>query len=194
MRKKLLKEEIVPVNERIIVAGAGGQGVMLLGKIIAEAAMYEDRHVSYLPAYGAEVRGGTAYCMVNVSSSLIGSPYVEKPTTLIVFNHPSWIKFSPSITANTLVLINSSLVSGYPQQRNIKAFPFSEIALRLGNIKVANMVALGYYLRCHKLISLASVERVMGAMTPADKHDLFQINLKALKEGYNLDGQSKVCS
>jgi 2-oxoglutarate ferredoxin oxidoreductase subunit gamma len=80
---------------RIIFAGSGGQGIMLMGKLLAEAAMREGRQVTYLPAYGAEVRGGTANCMVIVSDAAIGSPFVEQADSLVIMNEPSLVRFSP---------------------------------------------------------------------------------------------------
>lgn len=173
--------------ERVIIAGSGGQGIMLLGKVLAEAAMREDRHVTWLPSYGAEVRGGTAHCMVTVSDAGIGSPYIDQAGTLIIMNEPSLERFQSRIENNGLLIINSSLV-----RKNIKTksrllkFPFTEIALRLGNIKVANMAALGCYINHKNIVSAKSIIQVICEIAPPDKKGLIEINTKALEEGMRL--------
>jgi 2-oxoglutarate ferredoxin oxidoreductase subunit gamma len=169
--------------ERIIIAGAGGQGVMLLGKVLAEAALREDKFVTWFPCYGAEVRGGTAYCMVVVSDREIASPYIEKADTLIIMNAPSWEKFKQRIKDKGLLIVNSSLVS---QGLRACSGPFTDIASCLGNIRVANMVALGYYLAKKKLLKIETALGVIEEIAPADKKDLIAINKKAIEEGVKL--------
>jgi len=153
---------------------------MLLGKIIAEAAMRENKHVTWLPAYGAEVRGGTAHCVVIISDKPIGSPYIEKADTLIIMNAPSRERFKNRIRAEGLVLVNASLVEDKDDNKRAARFPFTEIAVKLGNIKVANMVALGYYIREKKILGAETVSRVIRDIAPADKKNLVEINQKAL--------------
>jgi 2-oxoglutarate ferredoxin oxidoreductase subunit gamma len=173
--------------ERLIIAGSGGQGIMLLGKVIAEAAMCQDRFVTWLPSYGAEVRGGTAYCMVVISDEEIGSPYVEKADSVIIMNAPSWAKFKDRLKPKGLLVINTSLAPKLPhKKKNIIQGPFSDIAVAIGNIRVANMVALGAFLAAKKLLSLKAIEDVFQAIAPADKKDLIEINKKALREGARL--------
>lgn len=174
------------MTERIIIAGSGGQGVMLLGKVAAEAAMRENKFVTWLPAYGAEVRGGTAYCMVIISDKEIGSPCIDKADTLIVMNNPSLQKFKNRLKHKGLFIINSSLAQGHDDIRAVK-YPFSDIALRLGNIKITNMVILGSYLARKKILDIKTVLKVMEDIAPADKKDLIAINQQALKEGYGLN-------
>ncbi len=173
------------MTEKIIIAGAGGQGVMLLGKILAESAMRENKFVTWFPCYGAEVRGGTAYCMVVVSDKEIGSPYVHQADTLMVMNNPSLLKFKKRIKNKGLCIINTSLAVSAKDIPAIK-HPFSEIALKFGNIKVANMVILGCYLAQKKIVDIKTVLKVFQEIAPADKKDLIAINQKALKEGYKL--------
>jgi len=175
------------VTERIIIAGAGGQGIMLLGKVLAEAAMRENKFVTWLPAYGAEVRGGTAHCMVTVSDKKIGTPYLEKTDILIIMNAPSLKKFFPRLKAGGLLIANSSLVRLAPQKmaRTIKG-PFTDIAVRLGNIKVANMAALGCLIAQKKIVSFKTVLKVITDMAPKGKEALIQVNQKALEEGAGL--------
>lgn len=176
------------MTERLIIAGAGGQGIMLLGKILAEAAMREGKYVTWLPAYGAEVRGGTAYCMVTISDKGIGSPYVEKADTQIIMNGPSREKFKQRIKNKGLVFVNSSLADKNIEQKNIfiLKYPFTELALKLGNIKVANVIALGSYLANNKIIGRETVLKVIKEMAPRDKKELARINEKALLRGWDL--------
>jgi 2-oxoglutarate ferredoxin oxidoreductase subunit gamma len=182
------------MTERLIIAGEGGQGIMLLGKIIAMAALAEGREVSWLPAYGAEVRGGTAYCMVIISDHKIASPFIEKADTLIIMNKPSLVKFKEKIDKAGLVIINSSLAK--PRDSSlakvgagiVKVYgPFTELAVRLGNIKVANMVALGAYLAKKKIISRATLEKVIEEIAPAQKKNLIAVNRQALFAGMEVE-------
>ncbi|MFH1413315.1 MAG: 2-oxoacid:acceptor oxidoreductase family protein [Candidatus Omnitrophota bacterium] len=175
------------MTEKIIIAGAGGQGIMLLGKVLAEAAMREGKFVTWMPSYGAEVRGGTAHCMVILSDKEISSPFIDKADILIVMNRPSLEKFRNRISNQGLLIMNSSLVSvdGYKNTRNYK-YPFTEIASRLGNIRVANMLALGTLVAKKKSVSLKSALAAISSIAPQDKKNLVEINFRALKEGAQL--------
>lgn len=175
------------MTSRIIVAGSGGQGIMLLGKVLAEAAMRENKHVTWLPSYGPEVRGGTSHCMLVVSGEEVGSPYVEKADTLIIMNAPSLERFKGRLQNKGLLILNSSLVdSAALPAGHVLKFPFTEIAIKLGNIKVANMVALGCFLARKKIIGLKSVLKTFVDITPSSKKHLIEINKRALEEGMNL--------
>ncbi len=173
--------------EQIIIAGAGGQGIMLLGKVLAQAAMEENKYVTWLPAYGAEVRGGTAHCTVVISDQEIGSPHIDKPDTLIIMNSPSLEKFKDRIRNKGLLIMNSSLAAKYAHKNvDIVSQPFTDLAVKLGNIKVANMVALGCYISHKNIVQAKTMLRVISQMAPLDKKDLIEINQKALKEGMRL--------
>ncbi|MBU1125463.1 MAG: 2-oxoacid:acceptor oxidoreductase family protein [Candidatus Omnitrophica bacterium] len=175
------------MTKRIIIAGFGGQGVMLLGKVIAQAAMEEDRFVTWLPSYGAEVRGGTAHCMVVLSDHPIGSAYIEKADISIILNGPSLLRFKDRIQPKGFLVLNSSLVPPYRDaKRRIAAHPFTDIALQLGNTKVANMVALGCVLGIQGVVCPETVTRVIAQIAPESKRDLIEINRKALKKGMEL--------
>src|SRR5512139_1007705 len=131
---------------KLIVAGFGGQGVMVIGNVLAYAAMMEGKHVTYLPVYGVEVRGGTANCTVVISSHDIGSPVVGRPHTAIVMNLPSLVKYEPLILPKGLLFINSSLIEAkeaYRKDIEILSIPVNEIAIDHGNTIRAIIVALG---------------------------------------------------
>ena len=175
------------MTESLIIAGSGGQGVMLLGKVLAEAVMRQGRQVSWFPAYGPEVRGGTSHCMVIISDQEIGSPYVTKADTLIILNSPSLEKYKARIKDQGLLVLNSSLAktSGF-EGIKVLQFPFTDIAIKLGNIKVANMVALGCYLGAKKIVKIKEMLKVFKSMAPAGKADILEINQMALQEGVKL--------
>jgi 2-oxoglutarate ferredoxin oxidoreductase subunit gamma len=175
------------VIERIITAGSGGQGVMLLGKVIAEAAMRKGKFVTWLPAYGPEVRGGTAHCMIVISDKEIGSPYVDKADTLIILNEPSLNRFKNRLKPGGTLILNASLAPCLKLAKaKVSYFPFTDIALKLGNIKTANMVALGSYLAAKKFFSIKDILSIFRFMTKGSNSNLVLINQKALEEGIKL--------
>jgi 2-oxoglutarate ferredoxin oxidoreductase subunit gamma len=175
------------MTKKIIIAGSGGQGIMLLGKILAEAAMREDKFVTWLPSYGAEVRGGTAHCMVIISDQEISSPYIETADILISLNAPSLEKFKARLTNKGLVFLNSSLSPGTAAGKlHIEAHPFTDRAIALGNIRVANMVALGNFVNNTGIVTKDTVKQVVADIAPPDKKHLIEINQKALEEGARL--------
>lgn len=160
---------------------------MLFGKVLAQAAMKEGKHVTWLPAYGAEVRGGTSHCMVTISDNEIGSPYITKADTLIVMNDPSLSKFKKRLKNKGYLFVNSSL-AGEDLSADTRTFkhPFTDLAVELGNIKVANMLALGNYLAVKKIIKIENVLKLIEEIAPAARTDLIEINKKALLKGEKL--------
>jgi 2-oxoglutarate ferredoxin oxidoreductase subunit gamma len=180
------------MTEKIIIAGSGGQGVMLLGKVIAYAAMRQGLNVTWLPSYGPEVRGGTAHCIVTVSDGQIGSPCVDKADSMIIMNEPSLQRFRSRIKDRGLLIVNSSLASPAAINKAVLVGqPFTDIALKLGNIKVANMVALGCYLAQKKILRPDNVLKSIEEIAPADKKGLVQINKEALTSGMKLKADNK---
>jgi 2-oxoglutarate ferredoxin oxidoreductase subunit gamma len=174
--------------ERIIIAGSGGQGVMLLGKVLAQAAMLEGKEVTWFPAYGAEVRGGTSYCMVTISDQQIGSPYITTADTLIILNQPSLEKFKKTLRNKGLLILNSSLARiDKPARIEVLQFPFTDIAIKLGNIKVANMVALGCLVAAKKIIKVKNILKVFKSIAPAGNLKILEVNQLALEEGERLN-------
>jgi 2-oxoglutarate ferredoxin oxidoreductase subunit gamma len=176
------------MTEKIIIAGAGGQGIMLLGKVLGEAALREDKHISWFPSYGAAVRGGTANCMVVISQQEIPSPYIEKANTLIIMNQPSWGKFKNKIAPKGLFILNSSLIdcdSVHTGAQVLKE-PFTALAVQLGNIKVANMIALGALIAQKGIVKPQTVMEAIEAIAPPEKRALIAINKKALLRGMEL--------
>ena len=176
------------MREEIIFAGFGGQGVLLMGKIFAHAAMESGKEVTWMPCYGAEVRGGTAHSMVVVSDHYIPSPIVTNPTTCIAMNEPSAVKFIKKIKTNGLLILNKSLVKRMPRRKDIKilSLPLSDIAAELGNAKVTNMVALGAYIQVKKTVPIKTVLDCLKKAIPAHRRNLLDVNTKALYRGAQL--------
>jgi 2-oxoglutarate ferredoxin oxidoreductase subunit gamma len=172
-------------EERVIIAGFGGQGIMFMGKLLCYAGMMEKRHVTYMPSYGAEVRGGTAYCNVIISAEEIPSPVVSEPTTAIIMNSPSLIKFEPIVAKKGLVIINTSLVTRLAKRKDIQVIQVAatNIADRLGNTRVANMVALGAFLAKCSIVGLPTVMAAVQELLPSYRQHLVEINRQALLEG-----------
>jgi len=174
--------------ERIIIAGSGGQGVMLLGKVLAQTAMLEGKQVTWFPAYGPEVRGGTSHCMVTISDQEIGSPYITVADTLIILNQPSLERFKSKLKKGGLLVLNSSLAKiDPPSGIKILGFPFTDLAIKLGNIKVANMVALGCLIAAKKIIKFKNVLVVFKFIVPAGNLKILEVNQRALEEGQKLN-------
>lgn len=130
---------------QLLIAGFGGQGVLLLGTLLAKAAMMEGREVSWMPSYGPEMRGGEAHCAVVISDEPIGSPLVTEPGVLVALNRPGMVRFMPAMPAGGLLLHNSSLTHGVPLRDDIRAIPVpcNELAETLQTGRVANMIMLG---------------------------------------------------
>lgn len=175
--------------EELICAGFGGQGILLMGKVVAQAGLLEGRYVTFMPSYGAEVRGGTAHSMVIISSQEIASPVVNSPDTCFAMNEPSFIRFERRLKKNGLFIVNKTLVHAKSKRKDIQllVLPFTEIANSIvGNIKVANMVALGAYIARKKTVSLNSVLTALKDLLPKSKHHMLPVNEKAIKEGIKL--------
>ena len=175
------------MNERMFFAGFGGQGIILAGKIICLAAMREGRHVSHIPSYGAEMRGGTANCSVVVSDEEIASPLVPAPDICLVMNTPSLLKFQPIVRPGGLLIWNESLIDVKPDRADIEclALPANGLAEKAGSYRSANMVMIGALLKKRPFV--ASLNAVMAALDEAisARHrELNQVNRKALSSGY----------
>ena len=172
---------------KTIFSGFGGQGVLSMGYTLANAAMREGKHVTYFPSYGAEVRGGTANCTVSISDEEIASPVASAPDFVASMNQPSFLKFQSLIQSGGLILVNSSMVTTSSLRGDIEVLevPTSELAEKLGNLKVANMVMLGAFIRVSNLISfpllLKNIQEILGA----GKSRLLKINKEALERGFN---------
>lgn len=179
--------------ERIILAGFGGQGILFLGKILAEVGMRCGKHVSWLPSYGPEMRGGTANCTVIISEHSIASPLVTVPDTVIAMNRPSVAKFNVRIKAGGMLMYNSSLIERQEFRDDIRLveIPASEIADELGNARVANLVMAGAYVKFSKLVTYEEMAKSLPSLIPARKKELMDVNTQAFERGYQFVKEKK---
>ncbi|MFP4200191.1 MAG: 2-oxoacid:acceptor oxidoreductase family protein [Clostridia bacterium] len=169
----------------ILIAGFGGQGVMLMGRMLAYAGMKRDLHVSWIPSYGPEQRGGTANCGVVLSEDPIASPVVTEPTDCAVMNLPSLTKFEPKVTPGGYLYINTSLCPDEVQRKDIEVIrvPATEEADSMGNTRVANMIMLGAMMGGLEGLPSEVMEEVLPEVLPKRHHQLIPVNLKALSRG-----------
>ena len=171
----------------VIIAGFGGQGVMLIGNLLAQAGMEHGLEVSFIPVYGAEMRGGTANCTVVLDEHPIGSPLVREPLSTIILNEPSLSKFQPRLAASGVQIVNASLVAQnlLDTAKRTVYIPVNDMAHELGNVKMANMVALGAWLKATGALPLNVVQDALNRVVSAHYAKLISANAKALEQGYN---------
>jgi len=174
--------------EEVIIAGFGGQGVMLMGRLLAYAGMLEGKNVAWMPSYGPEMRGGTANCTVIISSEEIASPVVPYPRSIIVMNKPSLDKFEANVQKDGLIILNESLIDQKVNRDDIAIVrvPANDIANQLGNLRVANMVALGTYVKKSGVVKLKTIFKALEKALTGRNQKLIDLNKKALKQGEEL--------
>lgn len=179
---------VYKMEQKIIIAGFGGQGVVLAGNVLAQTALAENKQVAAMVSYGAEVRGGTANCTIIISDHEIASPVVDNPTTAIILNQPSLDKFENEVVKNGLIVLNSSLIERNVKRNDVKVLkiPATDLANELGNVRVANLILLGAFIRKTNILDLNKVIETLPKAFPKDKQDLVEINRKALKKGADL--------
>ena len=157
-----------------------------MGHALATAAMLEGKHVTYFPSYGAEVRGGTANCTVSVSDEEIASPVASEPDFVVAMNQPAFVRFQNMLVSGGLVLVNSSMVNAASVRGDIEVIevPTSELAEKLGNIKAANMVMLGAFVRMSGIVSFPRLLKNLPDILGAKRERLLKINQQALEQGH----------
>lgn len=177
------------MRHEIICAGFGGQGILAAGIILANAGMIEGKHVTWMPSYGAEMRGGTANCMVKISEDEIGSPFVDEPGVLLAMNEPSLNRFEQTVRAGGCIFVNSSLV---PCERHVRPdvrvirISASEVATELGDVRVANVLMLGAMVRFTSIVSEQSLLEAIREYFKEKGSQVCDLNEKALKKGSEL--------
>ena len=172
------------MQSEVMFAGFGGQGILLMGKILAHAAMEEGFEVAWVPSYGPEMRGGTAYCTVVVSDRPIGSPIIKNPQHLVAMNRPSLEKFAPVVKKGGVILINSSLISIDSQRDDVDELvvPVVDIAKALGSTKAANIVALAAFATRSEIVDFDRL-RACVRKEFATKEKLIPLNMRAMDKG-----------
>lgn len=196
------------MEKRIICSGSGGQGVLVMGKLLAQAGLIQDKRVTWLPSYGAEMRGGTAHCMVIISNEPIASPYVEFCDDAILMNTASVTKFIPKVKGKGLVVINKPRPFYTKETLNDKkgrgeedldelAIPktlriinrdFTKEAVGLGNKQIANIIALGAYISGTKIFCQSDLEKALEEIFSAKGSQILRLNKLALQRGIELGG------
>lgn len=172
---------------RTIFSGFGGQGVLSMGYTVANTAMLEGKYVTYLPSYGVEVRGGTANCTVVVSDEEIASPVASEPEFVLAMNQPSFMRFQSILQSGGLICVNSSIVNTSNARGDIEvvAVPTTELAEKLGTIKVANMIMLGAFIKASSIVSFDFLMKHMAEILGEGKSKLTKINREALQLGFD---------
>ena len=166
-------------------AGSGGQGVLMMGYILALSVMRDGKNVTYLPSYGAEVRGGTANCTVAVSDEEIASPVASSPDYAVVLNKPSMIKYQGMIKSNGLLIVNSSLLDIDPHREDVEVIkvPANEIAQELGNERTMNMIMLGAFVAKTEITTPDSLMNGLGEVLNVKKASVLELNRKGMERG-----------
>lgn len=173
------------MHEEIIISGFGGQGALFAGQLLTYTGMDEGCHVSWIPSYGPEMRGGTAHCTVILSDADIGSPIIRQPSVCIVMNPPSLDKYDPLVRPGGLLVVNSTLVRARSDRDDVTVIyvPANELAAELGNVKMANVVLLGAMLGAREILSIESVKRTMDEHIPQRRKHIIAPNKRALDRG-----------
>jgi 2-oxoglutarate ferredoxin oxidoreductase subunit gamma len=173
------------MQQEIVFSGFGGQGALFAGQLLAYAAMDEDKHVTWIPSYGPEMRGGTAHCIVIISDEEIGAPTTRTPSAAIVLNIPSLDKYEPLMKPNGYLIINRSLIPRATTRTDITVIdvPANDLAAELGNVKMANVVALGALVAASQIVKVESVFQALDIHMPAKRKRLTRPNQAALMKG-----------
>lgn len=172
----------------IIIAGFGGQGVLFAGQLLAYAGMDTGKHVTWIPSYGPEMRGGTANCTVIISDEPIGAPVVAQPDVAIALNKPSYDKYEPLVKPGGLLIVNSSIVSQESDRTDIETvyIAANAIAEEFGTVKMLNAVVLGTMLARRPVLRMEDVEQALVDHLPARKAHLLEANRSVLQRGYEV--------
>jgi 2-oxoglutarate ferredoxin oxidoreductase subunit gamma len=178
------------MQQEIIISGFGGQGTLFAGQLLAYAAMDSGYHVTWIPSYGPEMRGGKARCTVVVSDEAIGSPLVRRPGAAVVLNIPSMEAFEPAVKSSGVLVVNSSLVPQKSERNDLDVFyvPASDMATEMGNVRIANVICLGALVQATGVVSLEAIEQALDDHLPERHRKLLGLNKEALRKGAALAG------
>ncbi len=171
---------------KILLAGSGGQGMLTAGNVLGNAAMIENYHVTYLPSYGAAVRGGTANCTICISDEEIASPVASAPDVVVAMNRPSAQTFGDTLEPGGQMIYNSNLVGSLPFRGDLNCFPIAanDIAAAIGSRRSANMVLLGAFVKLTNIVKLESVHESVEYMLRGKKK-IVEVTNRAVDEGFN---------
>jgi len=181
------------MHEEVIVSGFGGQGALFAGQLLTYTGMDEGYHVTWIPSYGPEMRGGTAHCTVILSDDPIGSPIIRRPSAVIAMNPPSMEKYEPLVKPGGVLVANSTLIRGRSKRDDITGVyvPANDLATELGNIKMANVILLGALLATKPIVPVEALKKAMEDHIPERRKHIIEPNKRALDRGieYALKGQ-----
>ena len=177
------------MEKNFIIAGFGGQGVLLAGEVLANAFMLAGKNVTWYPSYGAEMRGGTVNCEVVMSDEDVSEVNKSDADFIIALNQASFDRFLSKIKKGGLMIANSTLVKEIKTRTDINYLfaPITKLAEELGNVKMANILALGILAKAGKIVSLDALNQALDNVIPPHRKNLLSLNLKALKIGYEYD-------
>jgi len=169
----------------VTFAGFGGQGVMVAGQLLAYSGIEEGKNAVWLPSYGPEMRGGTAYCTVVISEKRIGSPVIGSPRAICIFNAPSYEKFIPRVKPGGLAIVNSSLITLVTDRTDITEIriPCNELATEAGNVKATNLAILGAFIGASHVVDYDTVKRIIEEKL-GKKKSVLDINIRVLERGF----------
>ena len=172
---------------KIIFSGFGGQGVLMMGYLLATAGMVEDKNVTCLPSYGAEVRGGTANCTVVISTEEIASPVASEPEYAVLMNNPSLLRFQNQVQSGGTIFLNSTMIEARPIRGDLEIYevPASDLAKQLGQDKVTNVVMLGAFIKRSGMVSVETLARVLRDSFSSRNPGIVKLNKSALMLGYD---------
>jgi 2-oxoglutarate ferredoxin oxidoreductase subunit gamma len=175
------------MQTEVIMSGFGGQGLMMIGKLLAYAGLEEGNDVTWLPSYGPEMRGGTANCTVVIADRPIGSPLISSPKAAVVMNQPSLEKFAPMLRKDGILVVNSSMIPVNSDRTDIRSFRIraNDVAEELGNRRSANLVMLGAYIGLEEVVSYKTLIKAIEK-TFAAKKRFIDVNRKTFMKGYQL--------
>jgi len=178
------------MKDEIIIAGHGGQGVVLAGNFISNAAMESGLETCSMVSYGVEMRGGTASSSVIISDKKIGSPVVVSPTTALIMNEPSLEIFEEKLKKDGLIILNTSECKKKVSRKDVKVIEINatKIAENIGNKKIANFIMLGIYIKNRKELKIDPSLNIINKILPKAKEEIIELNKKAFNKGYNFKG------
>ena len=177
------------MTSKVLIAGFGGQGILFAGKVLAYKGLVEGKQLSWLPSYGPEMRGGTANCNVIISDEPVGSPIVDDPNVLIVMNLPSLDKYENAADPGAKIFVDSTLISRKVERDDVDVYyiPATKMAQELGVPTLANMIILGKVIKEAGVVDFEGMEEALKKVVSARKAHLIDVNLKAIKAGYDYE-------
>lgn len=181
------------MQHEIIISGFGGQGALFAGQLLAYAGLEEDKHVTWIPSYGPEMRGGTANCTVIVSDDEIGSPLVRQPTAAIVFNPPSFERYEPLVKPGGVLLSNASLIAVTSKRTDIRTYAIraNDIATEMGAAQLANVIIVGALIASTGVVRVETLDQVLDTHVSARHRDKIELNKRALRRGMEIVQQAE---